>query len=111
MKDLREKAETGPSATRISEAEGETFRVENPALYPSDAVSPEGDYPVHGDWLSVIDDDGEQVGHLECPRGLAQELLRVVDNDDLGFPMDVTIDVVKLVDEEFQLEISASEAV
>jgi len=111
MKDLREKADSGPSATRISEAEGETYRVENPALYSSDAVSPDGEYPEYGEWLSVVDNDGDQAGHLECPRGLAQELVRVVDHDDLGFPMDVTIASVQLVDEEWQVEISASEAV
>ena len=110
MKDLREKAVQGPSAVRISEAESKTYRVENPALYSADEISPADEYPQYGDWLSVIDDDGEQEGYLECPRGLAQQLVEVVDHDDLGFPMDVTVDSSRLVEEEWQVEISAEEA-
>jgi len=110
MKQLREKAESGPSAVRISEAVGETYRVENPALYAADEISGSDEYPQYGDWLSVIDDDGEQAGHLECPRGLAQQLVRVVDHDDLGFPMDVSVNSAELRDEEWHVEIEAAEA-
>jgi len=110
MKDLREKASEGPETTRIKEVEeGDSFRIENPALYAAEELSAEDEYPFHGDWFSLIDDVGEQVGHLECPRGLAQEVVRVVDHDDLGFPMVVSFDSVELRDEEWQVEISAEE--
>jgi len=110
MKDLREKA-SETDATRFKEVdEGDTFRVENPALYAADEVTPEGDFPVHGDWFSLVNEEGAQNGHLEVPRGLAQEVVRVVDHDDVGFPMLVTIDRAELVDEEWVVEISAEES-
>jgi len=110
MKQLREKASEGPSATRIEDVdEGDSFTLENPALYGPDEVSGEDEYPYYGDWFSLVE-DGEQVGFLECPRSLAQEVVRVVDHDDLGFPMSVTIEHVELADEEWRIDVDAEEA-
>lgn len=110
MKDLRDKASEGPDATRFKEVEaGDTFRIENPALYPADDISPEDEYPFHGDWFSLIDGDGEQTGHLECPRALAQAVLHAVDHDDVGFPMLIEIRRAELVDDEWRASIDAEE--
>lgn len=104
MKDLREKAETGPDAVRFTDAEGSTFRVESPALYDPDSISPEGEYPEFGDWLET------ESGFLECPRCLAAELIEAVDMDDVAFPAVIQIENVRKVDQEFAVEASIEEA-
>lgn len=111
MDELREKASQGPSATRMQDVdEGDVFIIENPALYGPDEVSDSDDYPQYGDWFSLLNDDAEQAGFLECPRALAQEVVDAVDYDDVGFPMSVTIVQAELSDEEWRVEINAEEA-
>jgi len=103
MKDLREKAATGPDATRMENAAGESFVVVNPALYAPEEVSPEGDYPELGDWLETRD------GFLECPGALARELLAVVDNQDFAFPLRVHVLSAEVVDREWSIETEIQE--
>jgi len=111
MDELREKASQGPQATRMQDVEeGDEFVIENPALYGPEEVSDGDDYPQYGDWFSLVDDDGEQAGFLECPRALAQAVVDAVDYRDVGFPMSVKIVHVELADEEWQIEIKAEEA-
>jgi len=98
MKDLRQKAETGPDATRIKNAEDESFTVLSPALYDPESISPEGEYPFHGDWLETED------GFLECPSGLARRLLEAVDVDDFAFPLRVDVEHVEKSDQEWMVE-------
>lgn len=104
MKDLREKADPGPPATRFADAEGEVFVVETPALYDPVEISGHDEYPQYGDWLSCKD------GYLECPRRLAQQLVDAVDQDDVSFPAVVEVESVRMVDEEWQVKATVEEA-
>ena len=104
MKDLRDKADTGPDVDRIEDAEQGTYRVSNPALYSADAISPEGDYPFFGDWLKTDN------GYLECPAALAAELVDAVDTRALSFPVDIEIDSARKVDGSWTVDARVSEA-
>lgn len=104
MEDLREKASSGPEAVRFQDANGETFRVESPAMYAPDEISPEGEYPELGDWLETED------GFLECPRALAAELVEAVDYNDVSFPAVVKVTSAELVDGEWRVETAIEEA-
>jgi hypothetical protein len=103
MRDLREKAATGPNAVRMSEAEG-SFEIVGAALYPAEDVSAKGKYPKHGDWLETED------GFLECPAALAQTLVEAVDVDDISFPAVVEIESKTIEDERWVLEASVEES-
>jgi len=104
MKDLREKAATGPDATRMEHAAGELFVVVNPALYAPEEVSPEGEYPELGDWLETED------GYLECPGALARDILEVVDQEDYAFPLEISILAAEVVDRQWEIETEIVEA-
>ena len=104
MKDLREKARSGPDAVRFQDAKGESFVIMSPALYDPAEVSPKDEYPELGEWLETDD------GFLECPRQLAAEIVAAVDNNDVGFPALVEIDSAKLADGEWRVETTIEEA-
>lgn len=98
MKDLRQKAETGPDATRIKNAGGKSFTVVSPALYDPVSISPEDEYPYHGDWFETVD------GYLECPTALARDVLEAVDVDDYAFPLRIEIVDAEKRDNEWVIE-------
>lgn len=104
MKDLREKADPGPNAVRFQDAEGESFKVESPALYGPTEISAKGEYPELGDWLETAD------GFLECPRQLAAELVDAVDHDDVSFPAVIEVDSAELSDGEWRVVATVEEA-
>jgi len=103
MDDLRKKADSGPDAVRLEDAIGQSFRVQNPALYDADAISEEGSYPKYGDWLET------ENGFLECPEGLAAELVEAVDGDGLSFPVVISIESAEL-DEKWRVDSNIEEA-
>jgi len=98
MKELRQKAETGPDATRMKNAEGESFVVLSPALYDAESISPEDEYPFHGDWFETED------GYLECPSALARRVVHAVDVDDFAFPLEISIEHTEKSDSEWVVE-------
>ena len=103
MKELREKAATGPNAIRFADAEG-THIIESPTLWEPREVSAPNDYPEYGDWLQTSE------GYLECPQVLAQRIIEAVDHDDLGFPIRCRIESVELEDERWSFEGEISQA-
>lgn len=111
LDELRDKASEGPSATRIKEVDdGDSFTIETPALYSADEVSAEDEFPYHGDWFVVLDEDGQQAGYLEVARALAQDVVHAVDVDDISFPVNLTIESVEMGDDEWRIETSIDEA-
>jgi hypothetical protein len=103
MKDLREKAETGPDATRFADAEG-SYVIESPTLWKPREVSDPNSYPEYGDWLQTKE------GFLECPQVLAKRLVEAVDHDDLSFPVKCQIDSTVLEDDRWSFEGEISQA-
>lgn len=103
MRDLRDKADTGPDATRMSQAEGKV-EIIRPALYDADEISDEGEFPIHGDWIETDE------GWLECPAALAQILVTAVDERDVSFPVVVSIESKTIEDESWTIEATVEEA-
>jgi len=105
MDDLRQKAEGGVDATRMQDAEDTSHVVVAPALHHAATIGESADsYPRFGDWFETED------GWLECPRDLAREVLNAAQVENVGFPMRVEITEAELVDDEWRVETTISEA-
>lgn len=107
MTTLEDKAET-PEVVALSIADADEtagrFELESLELDPADEVGTD-QFPQYGDWLPVTRYiDGMEHGdmHLECPRGLAKEL--VAAEIEAGDVFAVT-DSTKGLDGEWQVEV------
>lgn len=78
MVSLDEKADDTRDVVRASEAEAQWYRLESTDLTPAGDIGTD-DFPQYGDFADVVavDANGDDLGSrwLECPSGLARELV------------------------------------
>ena len=87
MTDLFEKAATygGPAIVLARDlAKAGVAEVQGADLYDHDELTPEGSFPEYGQFLHV-EVDGEEA-YWECPGGLAEEIVNVVEEQELEIP-------------------------
>lgn len=99
MTDLWEKASQGGDERVSLVADLETrppARLDRFDLVDADAISEDGEFPRHGQFLAVHEDgqEGDDVRFWECPAGLAEMVVAAVDRE--GGPANVDPGDVRL---------------
>lgn len=90
MTSLEDKATESPTIDLLRDAQYSGFYLADDELVSADELSDEDEFPQYGDFLPVRtrDDDEQPVMYVECPQGLAQELVETGIEPGDGFRID-----------------------
>lgn len=100
MTTFEDKAEETPEVSLARQSAPGAYRIESEKLVAADDISDEGEFPEFGEFLECLNPQA-QTEYVECPQGLAQELVA----DGLNVGDYVRLKTVRKVDGNWEYSI------